>query len=193
MLRGEYEVGGILVRGIATGNGERGRNMAFAVEIDGIHILHLGLPGASPTSAILKGIEDVDVLLMPVGGGISLSGKAVTDVMETIDPHIAHTHALQDPSRNGRTRFPRRVLKETGLKPDPLEKLHVTRELCPRRALRSGTEPKNLTSGNSKKLSGDLAQQGQDSTSRPYDSGRRSRITFVPGAMSFHRATALFT
>ncbi len=128
---GEYEVGGVLVRGIPTGRSEAGREMAFDVEIDGIRILHLGLPSSSPTSAILKGIEDVDVLLMPVGGGISLSGSSVTDVMETIDPHIAIPMHYKTPVETAELDFLDAFLKETGLKPEPQEKLQITRSSVP--------------------------------------------------------------
>ena len=105
--------------------------MAFDVEIDGIRILHLGLPSSSPTSAILKGIEDVDVLLMPVGGGISLSGSSVTDVMETIDPHIAIPMHYKTPVETAELDFLDAFLKETGLKPEPQEKLQLTRSSVP--------------------------------------------------------------
>lgn len=128
---GEYEVGGVLIRGILTGAGESGREMAFDIEIDGIRILHLGLPSASPTSAILKGIEDVDVLLMPVGGGISLSGSSVTDVMETIDPHIAVPMHYRTPVETAELDFLDAFLKETGIKPEPQQKLQVTRSSVP--------------------------------------------------------------
>ncbi len=128
---GEYEVGGVLITGIGTGAPEPGRNVAFAIEIDGIRILHLGLPSASPTAAVLKGIEGVDVLLMPVGGGISLSGSAVTDIMETLDPHIAVPMHYKTPVETAELDFLDAFLKETGLKLEPQDKLQVTRSSVP--------------------------------------------------------------
>ena len=115
----------------ATGNTEAGREMAFAIEIDGIRILHLGLPSASPISAILKGFEDVDVLLMPVGGGISLSGSSVTDIMETIDPRIAIPMHYKTAVEIADLDFLDVFLKETGSKPEPIDKLQVTRSSVP--------------------------------------------------------------
>ncbi len=66
---GEYEIGGILVTGIASKRPDGGRNVIFIHEIDGIRVAHLGLA----SNATLEELKDVDVLLLPVGGSNALT------------------------------------------------------------------------------------------------------------------------
>ncbi|MGH2634181.1 MAG: MBL fold metallo-hydrolase, partial [Tepidiformaceae bacterium] len=119
-----------LVTGVASKRPDGARNVMFIFELDGIRIGHLGLPGpAGPPG--LDEWKDVDVLLMPVGGGSSIGGPAASDVMTTIDPLIAIP-------MNYKTEFEtldlepiERFLKETGAKPEPQPKLQVTRSSLP--------------------------------------------------------------
>jgi hypothetical protein len=70
---GEYEVKDVLITGIRTfrddhrGN-ERGRNVAFIVELDGVHVIHLGDIGHLLTEDKLTDIGPVDVACVAVGG-----------------------------------------------------------------------------------------------------------------------------
>jgi L-ascorbate metabolism protein UlaG (beta-lactamase superfamily) len=77
------------VTGIATKRPDGVRNVIFVVELDGIRVGHLGLPAAAPTQAAMEELKDIDILLMPVGGGNALGASAAADVMTTIDPRIA--------------------------------------------------------------------------------------------------------
>jgi L-ascorbate metabolism protein UlaG (beta-lactamase superfamily) len=70
---GEYEVKDVLITGIRTFRDEhkgheRGRNIAFTVELDGVHIVHLGDIGHLLTEDKLADIGPVDVACIPVGG-----------------------------------------------------------------------------------------------------------------------------
>lgn len=127
---GEYEHSNILITGIARKRPDGDRNLMFFFEMDGVRIGHLGLPGPSGPPRIDE-IKDVDILLMPVGGGISLNGTSAADVMTTIDPKIAipmHYRTEQeqlplDPIDG--------FLKETSSKGEPQAKLTVTRTQLP--------------------------------------------------------------
>jgi L-ascorbate metabolism protein UlaG (beta-lactamase superfamily) len=128
---GEFEIGGILVTGVATKHADGSRNIIFVCEIDGIRIGHLGLPGEKLPAATLEELKDIDILLMPVGGGNSFASAAAADVMTTIDPRIAIP-------MNYKTEFERsdlepldKFLKETGSKAEPLPKLTVTKSQLP--------------------------------------------------------------
>lgn len=139
---GEYEVKNVLVTGIATKRGDGARNMMFVIEIDGIRIVHAGLPDAVPTGAILEQLDDVDVLLMPVGGGISLGSAAASDLMETIDPHIAIPMHYRTPVEPLELDFLDKFLRETGQKLEPVSKLQVTRGSIPAELTVQVLEPK---------------------------------------------------
>ncbi|MCC7365084.1 MAG: MBL fold metallo-hydrolase [Dehalococcoidia bacterium] len=128
---GEYEVGGILVTGIATKGPDGERNVAFVIELEGMRIAHLGLL-ASAGAGQLDDFKGVDVLLLPVGSGNSIGGAASADVMTTIDPKIAIPMNYRTEVETMETLDPlERFLKETGLKPEPEPKLAVSRTGLP--------------------------------------------------------------
>jgi L-ascorbate metabolism protein UlaG (beta-lactamase superfamily) len=127
---GEYEHGGILVTAIASKLPDGSRNIMFVIEVDGIRIGHLGRPAAiNPPN--LDELKDVDVLLLPVGGGGSLSGAAAADVMTTIDPKIAIPMNFKTAEETLDLEPLDRFLKETGTKSEPQPKLTVTRSSIP--------------------------------------------------------------
>jgi L-ascorbate metabolism protein UlaG (beta-lactamase superfamily) len=128
---GEFEIGGILVTGIATRRPDGTRNIAFVCELDGIRIGHLGLPGAAPTAAQLEELGDIDILLMPVGGGNSIGGHAAADVMTAIDPRIAIPMNYKTDVEKLDLEPLERFLKETGSKAEAQPKLTVTRSQLP--------------------------------------------------------------
>jgi L-ascorbate metabolism protein UlaG (beta-lactamase superfamily) len=73
---GEYEVKNVLIVGVRssrdeTRGAERGRNIAFLVELDGVHVMHLGDIGHLLTEDKLNDIGSVDVACVPVGGHLT--------------------------------------------------------------------------------------------------------------------------
>jgi L-ascorbate metabolism protein UlaG (beta-lactamase superfamily) len=90
---GEYEFHDLLVTGIRTfHDGEagaaRGENMVFAIEVDGVHICHLGDLGHLLTDEQLTELGPVDVLLVPVGGETTLTPSEAAEVVAQIGPKI---------------------------------------------------------------------------------------------------------
>ncbi len=128
---GEYEVRGILVTGIPIERGDGQRTMAFAYEIDGVNIVHLGLPDAPPDASILERFENVDVLLMPVGGGGSLSASVAADLMQRIDPNIVVPMNYRTDLDSTHLDPIDRFLSEAGATPEPRPRLSVTRSSIP--------------------------------------------------------------
>jgi len=55
---------------------ENGRNVAFVVELDGVHVIHLGDIGHLLTEDKLTDIGPVDVACIPVGGALSATKAA---------------------------------------------------------------------------------------------------------------------
>lgn len=139
---GEYEVKNVLISGIDSRRADGSRNIMFVIEIDGIRVVHAGLPLTVPTGAILEQLDDVDVLLMPVGGGISLGSAAASDLMETIDPHIAIPMHYKTPVEPLELDFLDKFLRETGQKIEPVQRLQVTRSSIPAELTVQVLEPK---------------------------------------------------
>lgn len=90
---GEYEFHDLLVTGVRTfhdgaGGSERGENIVFTVEVDGVHICHLGDLGHLLTEEQITEIGPVDVLLVPVGGNFTISPAEAAEVVAQVTPKL---------------------------------------------------------------------------------------------------------
>jgi L-ascorbate metabolism protein UlaG (beta-lactamase superfamily) len=88
---GEYEVKNVLLTGVRTyrddaRGAQRGRNVAFVVELDGLHTIHLGDIGHLLTEEKLGDIGSVDVACVPIGG--ALSANRAAELIAQLDPQI---------------------------------------------------------------------------------------------------------
>jgi L-ascorbate metabolism protein UlaG (beta-lactamase superfamily) len=129
---GEYEVGGVFITGIATfADGKRGAsrglNTVFTFGFGGLTVGHLGRLGHVPTQSQVENLGTVDILLVPVGGGGSLSPARASEVISLFEPSlvIPMYYKVQGLKVNLGTLS--RFLKEMGLeKVDSQEMLKVT-------------------------------------------------------------------
>jgi L-ascorbate metabolism protein UlaG (beta-lactamase superfamily) len=90
---GEYEVSDVFITGIRTfhdnkGGAERGYNTVYLLELEDLRICHLGDLGHPLTESQVEGLDDVDILLVPVGGGNSLDAQGANEVIGQIEPRI---------------------------------------------------------------------------------------------------------
>ena len=90
---GEYEVGGVLIIGIATFHDEsngnsRGKNTVYLMEIDEISVCHLGDLGHMLTDEQAEELENVDILLVPVGGVSTINGPVAARVVRKLAPRV---------------------------------------------------------------------------------------------------------
>src|SRR4030042_5302788 len=70
---GEYEISEISLFGIATFHDsmegrERGKNIIFLIEADGLKLCHLGDLGHKLSDKQLEELNEVDILFIPIGG-----------------------------------------------------------------------------------------------------------------------------
>jgi L-ascorbate metabolism protein UlaG (beta-lactamase superfamily) len=90
---GEYEYSDVLVNGVRTFHdglrgAERGENIVFSIELDGVHIAHLGDLGHLLTEEQLSELGPVDVLLVPAGGVFTLPPVEAAEVVAQVNPKI---------------------------------------------------------------------------------------------------------
>ncbi len=90
---GEYEISGVFITGVSTFADDkegraRGLNTVFAFDFDGTTICHLGQLGHVPTQSQVKNIGSVNVLLVPVGGGGSLTSTQASEVIGLFEPDV---------------------------------------------------------------------------------------------------------
>jgi hypothetical protein len=88
---GEFEVHEVLITGIPTfgddqKGSERGRNMAFVYELDGLHAVHLGEIAHLLSAEMLDGVGTVDVACVPIGG--SLPATRAAELVTQLDAKL---------------------------------------------------------------------------------------------------------
>ena len=91
---GVYDIGGVRIRAISTFHdasqgSERGRNLLFVIEADGLRVVHLGDLGHPLDADVVAQIGKTDVLMLPVGGFFTIDAETATGVMNAIKPSIA--------------------------------------------------------------------------------------------------------
>jgi L-ascorbate metabolism protein UlaG (beta-lactamase superfamily) len=101
-LPGEFEVGGVFVFGVSAPlkREEKGRcmdNLVFRIEAEGMRLAHLGALDRELTDEELQKLENIDILMIPVGGGRVMDPKVAAEVISQIEPRVVipMTHAVE--------------------------------------------------------------------------------------------------
>ncbi len=90
---GEYEAKGVLTRGLwshrdGKGGTERGVNIVFTIEMDGIRICHLGDIGHVLDDKLESRIDGVDIMMVPVGNQDVIDSKKAVEIVKQIEPSL---------------------------------------------------------------------------------------------------------
>ncbi len=85
---GEYEINDVFITGVGTRDKKQTRNTVYVFELEGMVICHLGTLGHIPNAEQLEQLSNIDVLLIPVGGGNTINGAEASEVISTMEPHI---------------------------------------------------------------------------------------------------------
>lgn len=129
---GEYEVHGVFVFGIPTFHDkrkgrDRGVNVAYLIEMEGVSICHLGDLGHVLTQSEAEALSEVDVLLIPVGGTSTLTAAAAAEVINLVEPRLVIPMHYKTPGSKLKLASVNRFLREMGIKKiTPEESLKVT-------------------------------------------------------------------
>lgn len=137
---GEYEVGGISVFGVKTdhdahGGVERGKNIVYTVLIDDLKICHLGDLGHELTQEQITEIGQIDVLLLPVGGALTINATQALKIAQALEPsYIVPMHfktPKHDASVFGDLASLEDFMKEYGTEIIPVPKLVISKDRLP--------------------------------------------------------------
>ena len=134
---GEYEISGVLIIGIPTfhdadGGRIRGKNTVYLMEVDGIAICHLGDLGHALTEEQVEEIDDVDVLLLPVGGVSTIDAPVATEVIRRLEPGVVIPMHYKTPELKRELEPVDKFLKEMGIEQiDSQPKLSLTQSSLP--------------------------------------------------------------
>ncbi len=90
---GEYEVGGLFVYGVSAPHDsvegkKRGFTTLYRFEIGDLSFAHLGDLGTDIVDAQREALEDIDVLLLPVGGNSTINAKQAVAIVNELEPKI---------------------------------------------------------------------------------------------------------
>lgn len=81
---GEYEIKDVYLEAIAVEN-----ELIYLIESEGIQICHLGfLKEKELTNGQIEKIGNVDILMIPVGGNLSLDSQSAKKIINQIEPRI---------------------------------------------------------------------------------------------------------
>lgn len=84
---GEYETKGVFINGIQDLKTDD-QTVIYRILTEGISIAFLGGIKRRLTNEELERLEDIDVLLLPVGGGDVLDAETAADVISEVEPRI---------------------------------------------------------------------------------------------------------
>ena len=138
-MPGEYEISGALVIGIPTfhdgeGGKQRGKNTVYLMDIDEISICHLGDLGHVLSAEQLEEIDNVNILLLPVGGVSTIDAPLAAEVVRQLEPKIVLPmhYKPEVPRIKSELESVGRFLKEMGTgEVDPRPKLVVSKSNLP--------------------------------------------------------------
>lgn len=135
---GEYEIGGVMIVGVATFHDDekgakRGKNTVYAIELDDVVICHLGDLGHALTTGQIEQIDNVDVLMVPAGDLSTISVKVAAEVVRQLDPKVVIPMHYKTPALpNSELEPVDKFLKEMGAAAaTPQAKLSITRSSMP--------------------------------------------------------------
>ena len=90
---GEYSVKGVDIKGILAYHDksfgqERGANIIFTLESEGIKVAHLGDLGHVPDDSQKKALGQIDILFLPVGAKNAISLQEAMSIIKELSPKI---------------------------------------------------------------------------------------------------------
>ena len=139
---GEYEVKDMFVTGIPTyldvdDGKEKGMNTMYRFNAGGLHLVHLGALKHPLDEKYMEDFHDVDVLLVPVGGGDVLTAKQAAEVVNQIEPRIIipmhYKHDGLGEELDGVEAF----VKALGLaRPEPVAKFKISSKELPQEEMK---------------------------------------------------------
>lgn len=136
---GEYEIKNVFVSANAfypakaTGDEARQkRNLVFVYEMDDITVCQPGALSKVPSQSQIEALDNVDVLLLPVGGGNVLNASQASELINLIQPYIVIPICYAIPNMTVELDPLEKFLKEMGQSQvTPLPKLRLSRSNLP--------------------------------------------------------------
>jgi len=91
---GEYEIADVFVTSVympptkAVTSDDILRNNLFVVYIEDVAVCHLGYLGYIPSQSQIETLGNIDILLVPIGGGTTLNVGQASEIINLIEPQL---------------------------------------------------------------------------------------------------------
>lgn len=89
---GEYEIGGVFITSVRTNGNKRSDdetlNTLYVFDYDSVTVAHLGDLSRVPTQSEIEALGDVNIALVPIGGGRGLNAAKAAEVISLLEPSI---------------------------------------------------------------------------------------------------------
>lgn len=134
---GEYEIGGVFITGVQTNGRSRRkaagpRNILYVFDYNGVTVAHLGDLRNVPSQTEIEALDHVNVALVPVGGGGSLTAAKAVEVISLLEPDIVIPMHFGTKDSALKLAPVTKFLKEMGVgKVEPQSSLRVSRSSVP--------------------------------------------------------------
>ena len=132
---GEYEIKEVFIQGIPAFHDdlqgkERGKTTIFTIEAEELRLCHLGDLGQKElTPDQLEKIGEIDILMIPIGGNYTISGKEAVKIMSQIEPKIIIPMHYALPKLKVKLEGVEKFLKTMGIKKiEPVNKLTIKKK-----------------------------------------------------------------
>ena len=134
---GEFETGGVFITAVQTdGRGKKKtnepRNTLYVFDYESVTVAHLGNLRSVPSQTDIEALGQVNVALMPVGGGGGLSAAKAAEIVSMLEPGIVIPMNFSTPDTTLKLAPLSKFLKEMGAgKPAPGPVLKISRSTIP--------------------------------------------------------------
>ncbi len=131
---GEYEIHDILVTGVRTfrddaHGAERGENVSFVYQLDGLNTIHLGDIGHLLDEAMLGEIGTVEVVCVPIGGALTPARAA--ELVAQLDAKLVIPLTVTDDEAAGSADMAKFLHEMGAAGPTPQPRLTVSASSIP--------------------------------------------------------------
>ena len=131
---GEYEISDVSIIGLPSYHDdkegiERGKNVIYVIEAEGIRLCHLGDLGHTLSDKIVEDIGEINILFIPVGGVYTIGPEEAVKVVADIEPNIVIPMHFKVPgltlSKANEMKAVDEFLNDSGMTSEKLPKLIV--------------------------------------------------------------------
>lgn len=136
-MPGEFEVRNVFMYGVDAPlkrevKGIHVANCLFRIEAEGMNIAHLGSLDRALSDKELQELANIDILMVPVGGGTVLSPKLAAEVIAQIEPRVVIPMTYELPNLKEAFQPLSAFMKEmAGAKKEEMNKYKIARKDLP--------------------------------------------------------------